>query len=120
MNISTEILHYQDGSSDKVYIVEVNEISGNYIVTTSYGGREAAILTSRIIYQGDSQFQAEYEARKVTRQKTNKGYEPIAKNLKINGYKPKQVSVTQVAVDNSQAATEVIKKAAPTGRKIKL
>ena len=119
MNISTEILNYDDGSSDKVYIVEISLINGIYNVTTYWGPREASVLTSRIIYTGTDKVTAEYHARVTLKKKRNKGYAKASKHLNIPGYKVSQTNTAAIAADRA-TSKEVVSNTIPTGRKIKL
>ena len=120
-NISTEILHYKGGTSDKIYIIEVNNIGRTYITTTSYGPTDAQVLTSRIIYNGDNKWEAERNANKVSKAKKSKGYKTAAKNLRIAGYNPNSISIDQIVVDTKKTtSTTVITGTIPTARRIKV
>ncbi len=117
MNIQTDILHCNDDGSDKVYIVEVNEIKNNYTVTTIHGPRLAAVLNQRIIYDGANKYTAMETARKAVRKKQRE-YSIAPANLVIKGYNKTSNKLLSIVADNKvpKAAEQQL----PTGRKISL
>lgn len=88
-NILRTILHYQDATSDKVYIVEVNKLTGAkpYIVMTTWGKRSAPRLSSQIKAEFTSEYQAIGEARKLVDNKMRgkSAYKVAARGLTIAG-----------------------------------
>lgn len=120
MNVYTRILHYDEGTSDKIYISEINHLNNEFVVTTHWGPRDAAVLTSRIQGSFRTRSQADSAAYKKEREKLNKGYKDIAKNLTVRGFKRNAVSVVDIAKDTSHASKESITTAAPTKRKISI
>lgn len=107
MNIFRQLLHCKRPNSDKVYIVEVNDINKNYIVTATWGQREAPRLCSQIKYEGNSLLSATSMANKLIRQKMNgkDAYKKVEAGLiDIPGFKPKNISAAEVHVaSNTQA-----------------
>lgn len=89
MNILRTILHYQDSNSDKVYIVEVNQLTGPkpYMVMTTWGRRNALRLSSQVKDNYATQSEAMQVARKLVTDKTKgKGaYKLAMAGLKIPG-----------------------------------
>ena len=72
MNISRTILHYDDGSSDKVYIVDVNRLpSGEkpYVVMTTWGRRTAPRLSNQIKDCFNTEREANRERDKLVHKK---------------------------------------------------
>jgi predicted DNA-binding WGR domain protein len=110
-----QILHCTDGGSDKVYIVEVDQLYNKYVVTTTYGPRDAEILTARIIYNDHDQYTANRKAEKVVNEKLRKGYKPY-KGSKLPGYNKKAATTLLNKVETKTEVTAVI----PVARKIKL
>ncbi len=118
MNVFTKILYCDKGTSDKVYIVTVNKINNQFVVTTSWGARTDADGTSKIKGTYTNEYTAVSMAERLARKKTD--YRPHPDGLKIYWYKPDAVSIAQIAADSAQVATAVIKNNMPAGRKIKL
>lgn len=50
MNLKRTVLHFQNSTSDKVYIIEVNQLTGPkpYVVVATWGKRDAPRLNSQI------------------------------------------------------------------------
>ncbi len=89
MNILRKKLHYKDETSDKVYIIDVNKITGSkpYIVMASWGARDADRLSSQI--KGEFQFESQAldVARKLLddKKKGRSGYKDARANIVIKG-----------------------------------
>jgi len=68
-------LYYQEGSSDKVYVVEVREDSGAFSVM-GFNGRRGETLNSQPKGSGLSESEAQKLFNKIVKEKTGKGYKP--------------------------------------------
>lgn len=109
-----QILHCDNDGSDKVYIVEVDQLGSNYVVTTTHGPRTAQVLSSRIIYNGGDKLDANYKAEKVVNEKLKKKYKSYSG--KIAGYNRK---VSEILLNKTDTKDEIMNSAAKA-RKITL
>ena len=129
MNLRRNILHYRDSTSDKVYIIEVNQLAGAkpYVVVATWGKRTAPRLNSQIKDAFTSQFSANALADKLVydKQRGKDAYRPAAAGLEIPGLQ----QVSSIAAlhagatpsQNSSSSVEINTVAeGPTRRKIKL
>lgn len=104
MNILRKILHCNTNNSDKVYIIDVNKLNTQppYIVTATWGKREAPRLSSQIKGEFASEWQATDLAKRLINDKRkSKDYNDAASNLVIPGLKPlKLVSAAHIHESN--------------------
>ena len=107
------ILYNDEGTADKIYIVEVNKLdNGEYALTCIYGPRTSYVLNTRTFPAKSSETQVMRAAEKTVRQKMNKGYRE-ANNLTIPGYtitKPKAIPVNKVAVNTLSDLSQALRK----------
>lgn len=111
MNILRKILHYQDSSSDKVYIIDINKIGQEYIVTATWGKRSAPRLSSQIKGEFHSEWQASNLAKKLIddKKRGKSPYKDAAHNLTIDGLpKLNKVGLGQVHVSNKSTTPSSI------------
>lgn len=117
MNISRTILHYQDATSDKVYIVEVSKLTGAkpFVVMTTWGKRTAPRLSSQIKDTFTAEYQAIACARKLVEDKRRgkSAYKLAISGLVIPGF----VNHTEV---NAGHVVQAAKTAAPKQTEIHL
>ncbi|WP_088240393.1 HEAT repeat domain-containing protein [Calothrix rhizosoleniae] len=77
--IKKTTLHYQQGSSDKVYEVDLCEITpGSYVVNFRYGKRGANLKEGAKTTKAVTLVKAQQVFDKLVAEKTNKGYQDIA------------------------------------------
>lgn len=84
----TEILHYNVGRSDKVYIVEHLTHEDTHYVYASYGKRTQKNLIRQLKTTTPFEYVANEMFKSLTRKKTREGYEPVANgaNIDIPGF----------------------------------
>jgi len=72
-------LHYQDGHSDKVYNVTIEEVQpALYVVNFAYGRRGSTLQTGTKTSKPTGILEAEKIARKLITEKLNKGYVDVS------------------------------------------
>lgn len=67
-------LFYQEGSSDKVYFLQIEELTGSYFVNFSYGRRGNAMQIGTKTNSAVSKDEAEKIYQKILNEKLGKGY----------------------------------------------
>lgn len=127
MNIFRKILHYQDDTSDKVYVIDVNRINSIYVVTATWGKRTATRLSSQIRGEYSSEYGALREAQKlvIDKMRGKSAYKDATSTLQITGLAPlKTANLAQVYHSNQKeiprTTVEVNFLPQEQGRKIKL
>lgn len=89
MNLRRDILHYRDTSSDKVYIIEINQLAGAkpYVVVATWGKRNAPRLNSQIKEAFTSLTSANALADKLVydKRRGKDAYQIAARGLEIPG-----------------------------------
>ncbi len=107
MNILRKILHYKDSTSDKVYIVEVNKLTGTkpYVVMATWGKRDTDRLSSQVKEQFQHEIAALDYARKLLDDK-KKGrfpYKDARANISIPALAAHdKVNVSHIMESNSK------------------
>jgi len=85
--VQGEYLFYQQGSSDKVYELELRVDHGRYSVV-GYYGRRGGGLTRAVKCQGVSEYIARREYQAVLDEKLNKGYRRRGQPMVGNNFNP--------------------------------
>lgn len=103
INILTEVLHCDNGISDKVYIVEVNHIKDLYIVSATWGKRTALRLASQIKAEYNNQYAALSSANKLLNDKkrSKDKYDKAKSNLVIPGFMRGAITTVDIHVDST-------------------
>jgi predicted DNA-binding WGR domain protein len=126
MNLRRDILHYQDSTSDKVYIVEINQLTGTpkpYVVVATWGKRSATRLNSQIKETFSSLGEANSYANKLVYDKGRgrDAYQKATKGLIIPGLNQlSSITAVQAGITNSSSQVVNVSVEEPTRRKIKL
>ncbi len=80
------VAHFKEGTSDKVYIVSVYKDGSSYPVRARWGRRNGT-MQEMVKSRHDTMTSAEVAARRLFREKTDKGYEDITGSNYHNGLK---------------------------------
>jgi len=123
MNIFRKILHCNKDGSDKVYIVEVNKVTDQFVVLVSWGRRTAPRLSNQIKCEVVRELEALRQAEKLVSAKQHgKDKYVLAKpSLDINGFKIKEGNKTVMeAVAGSKVQSNVTFDVISTGRRIRI
>jgi bifunctional non-homologous end joining protein LigD len=101
-------LYYKDGSSDKVYSCEIQELNDKCTVNFAYGRRGSTMQTGTKTNKPVSREEAEKIYNKLIREKTAKGYTPGEDGAKYTNTEfAKQVSGVEVQTLNFIEKDEV-------------
>lgn len=103
-NLSRTILHCTTGTSDKVYVLDINQLAGKvkkpYVVMTTWGPREATRLSSQIKDEFATVWEATSLVTKMVKDKGKAGYRTAAANLKIPGLKSLGLDLSKIVENN--------------------
>lgn len=105
------LLEYTSGSSDKIYVIQVQHAGGNYICA-GYYGRRGSTLSQVIKYKGTGLALAQAAADKLETEKRKKGYTPFS--LPASGAVPGMPS-TALPFKGASASASMSASAAPSG-----
>jgi predicted DNA-binding WGR domain protein len=112
MNIFRKILHHKSDNSDKVYVIDINKLPASnpkpYIVSVTWGKRDAPRLSSQIKGEFTHDFGATGLATKLINDKRNgkKGYKDAARDIVIPGLAPLgQVNIAMISASNREVPT---------------
>lgn len=96
-NVFRKILHYKDDKSDKVYVVDINRIDANYVVSVTWGKRTHPNLSSQIRGTFSNHWSAERLAIKLVKDKYGgrTKYKDAPKDIQIIGLQ--QLNVVNAA-----------------------
>ena len=101
-------LYYKDGSSDKVYSCEIQELNDKCMVNFAYGRRGSTMQTGTKTNKPVSREEAEKIYNKLIREKTAKGYTPGEDGAKYTNTEfAKQISGVEVQTLNFIEEDEV-------------
>ena len=103
MNVYRNILHYKDSNSDKVYVLDINVINNQHVVSATWGRTDAPFLSSQIKGSFPRLADATTAVLKYGSAKEKSGYKPAATKLKIPGLK--SLGLTLIDVVKSNIAT---------------
>ena len=98
-------LFYQEGSSDKVYFLQIEENKGSYVVNFSYGRRGNAMQTGTKTNSPVTFYEAEKIYQKMLNEKLGKGYKISSQHTNNTTTK-----VTKIDIDDIPSLIPVIKK----------
>jgi predicted DNA-binding WGR domain protein len=127
-NISRTILHHKSENSDKVYIIDVNRITGEYpyVVSATWGKRQAPNLSCMV----KGTFRNEYQAKALAtsliadKRKSKAGYEVALPGLEITGLQAlKHANASILHASNKEPVNpNIVMNVLPSGpvRKIKI
>lgn len=112
-NLSRTILHCVTPTSDKVYVIDVNELSTKakkpYVVMTTWGKREAPRLSSQIKDEYATSGEAVQVATHLMRAKLKTGYVRAGTSLKIPGLKSLGLDLSKIVENNISTPTQAVK-----------
>ncbi|MFB2877659.1 WGR domain-containing protein [Floridanema aerugineum] len=113
--IKRTTLHYQEGTSDKVYEVDLCLVgSDRYVVNFRYGRRGATLKEGVKTEQPVTLAQAEKVFDKLVNEKTKKGYQDVSNTLVTETPAPKTVNPPN---PDSQKQAILTRLAAPSNKK---
>lgn len=107
--VQGEYLYFQQGSSDKVYELELRSEHGRYSVV-GYYGRRGGGLTRAVKCQGVNEYIARREYQAVLDEKLNKGYRRRGQPVVANNFNP-------IVVDDTDERPAIAEPVVPTRRK---
>lgn len=92
-------LHCQEGTSDKVYTVQLESVAGK-ITVTGFGGRRGGTMKAYPKYSGTNAEQAETEYKKLIQSKLSGGYKVADEGAAAQPVAPVAGPVQAVAADD--------------------
>ena len=78
--ILSEVLHCTNGTSDKVYELELRSEGRGYVVRARYG-RRGSVLKPLVKYNGSSEYEARRKYNELMAEKKGKGYKGVLSSL---------------------------------------